>query len=210
LIVGSLLIYNLYTSTDPEAGNEVATEEIQKPIEEIIAEERLNPTEELDEIVIEEVEEKNVEELVSKRIIASVEDKTRPKPVQVTPEVILPDMVFNDENIETLAELDMETDLGIGAKLSVNVNKTEIENLVGAGYTFHYQYYNNKLYLYGDFSSSPYELLEIEYDGSTKLYFFYEGNFHRIIADTKEVTMLRPLRNEKTIKELQSLQEKNK
>lgn len=207
IIVTGLFVYNNSTSENEEFAYQLdlATAELieNKPIPALPS-------------PLDIVEEENISQnSQSKRESASttssiIEKGDKKKKEENLVKVVLPEM---DEQMVELADVfdtDIEESLGLGAVMNAAGNKTEIVTKESATLNFHYQYYNNKLYLYGDFSSSPYELLEIEIDGSRKLFFYFEGKYHRIINDTKEATQLRPLRNEKTIQELETLREKNK
>lgn len=67
---------------------------------------------------------------------------------------------------------------------------------------FHYQFYDSKLFIYGDFKSKPYEILEINTEGTTSYYLYFENNYYGLKSDQQKLSRLRKLTNEKLIKEL--------
>jgi hypothetical protein len=72
---------------------------------------------------------------------------------------------------------------------------------------FHYQYYNHKLFLYGDFDSNPYEIFELNTKKGKELYLFHNNEFYglkqgqtkvtplQLIKDTEKLSALNALRN---------------
>ena len=72
-----------------------------------------------------------------------------------------------------------------------------------ARYDFHYQFFDNKLFIYGDFKNKPYEILEINQEGTTSYYLFFENNYYGLKSDQQKLTRLRKLNNEKLIRELE-------
>ena len=73
---------------------------------------------------------------------------------------------------------------------------------------FHYQFFNNKLFLFCDFTSGPYELLELHNKKSRDLYLFYSGSYYEIKHNQHEVTPLKPIKNSNLIKQLAIIKDK--
>ncbi|HEX8546369.1 MAG TPA: hypothetical protein VF691_05365, partial [Cytophagaceae bacterium] len=73
---------------------------------------------------------------------------------------------------------------------------------------FHYQFFNNKLFLFCDFSSGPYELLELHNKKSRDLYLFYNDSYYEIKHNQQEVTPLKEIRNSNLIKQLSIIKDK--
>ncbi|QNL21140.1 hypothetical protein HZR84_04030 [Hyphobacterium sp. CCMP332] len=84
-------------------------------------------------------------------------------------------------------------------------NKVEVEIKTSNDYKFHYQYYNNKLFLYGDFSKSPYELIELNRDDSKKLYMYFSGKYFALETNQMDIAKLSPIRDKIIIKGLDNL-----
>jgi len=113
-------------------------------------------------------------------------------------EVHSPGMVFEGikgiENISSLAK----------------VEKINIETVSSRRYNFHYKIENNKLFLYGKFNESPYEIIEINSSSDKKLFFYYYGDFYKLEKRTKKPTPLVKIENRKLINELDVLKSRNR
>lgn len=70
-------------------------------------------------------------------------------------------------------------------------------------YNFHYQFYDNRLYIYGEFNQKPYEILEINTEGTTIYYLYFENNYYGLKDNQQKLTKLRRISNDKLIKELE-------
>lgn len=88
------------------------------------------------------------------------------------------------------------------------IEKVDIENITTNRYKFHYKLDQNKLYLYGKFEASPYEIIEINSLQSKKLFFYYNGNYFRLNHDAKEISPLLSIQDPKVIKELNIIKSK--
>lgn len=126
--------------------------------------------------------------------------------------VITPTVIESFENDEMLEENETEIEVPIN-KLE---NKTEEESLSAVeiesegeyANTFHYKFYNSKLYLYGDFKNIPYELIEFNTVSGKSLYLYYQGSFYYLELNQMEVSPLQKINEEKLIEELDSLRVK--
>lgn len=70
--------------------------------------------------------------------------------------------------------------------------------------TIRYKYLDGKLYLYGDFSKHPYEILEINKANDRRIYVYYDSEYYQVEV-TDKVEELPVIRNEKLIEELEIL-----
>ncbi len=78
----------------------------------------------------------------------------------------------------------------------------EISPSAGKENRLQYQFYEEKLHLYGDFKNVPYEILEINNKDGKKTYLYHEGVFYQLSYPSKEVRDLLKITNEELIKEL--------
>ncbi len=62
-------------------------------------------------------------------------------------------------------------------------------------YAYHYTYHADKLTLYGDFGSTPYELLELVSEGRRQLYMYHGGAYYHLQAADRTPTRLSPIRD---------------
>ncbi|MCH8317498.1 MAG: hypothetical protein IIA88_03235 [Bacteroidetes bacterium] len=70
---------------------------------------------------------------------------------------------------------------------------------------FYYRYFNDKLFLYGDFGSVPYELLELNTLDDKYLYLFYGEAFYEIKPVHSKITPLIKITDKKVVKELMAI-----
>ncbi len=70
-----------------------------------------------------------------------------------------------------------------------------------------YQFYEEKLYLYGNFGNVPYEILEINSKDGKRLYLYHQNAFYKLAYPTGKITELEKVTNESLIKELQIFRE---
>lgn len=91
---------------------------------------------------------------------------------------------------------------------AVKIDKVDIENVVTNRYKFHYKLDNNKLYLYGKFEASPYEIIEINSFQAKKLFFYYNGQYYRLYQDINDISPLIKIQDQKVITELNIIKSK--
>ncbi|MCV9388747.1 hypothetical protein [Reichenbachiella ulvae] len=89
------------------------------------------------------------------------------------------------------------------------IDRVNIQTINSRRYNFHYRMEDNRLYLYGKFNESPYEIIEINTPGAKKLYFFYDGDFYALNKDASDVTPLSKIENRKLINELDVIKSSN-
>jgi len=70
---------------------------------------------------------------------------------------------------------------------------------------FYYQYYNDKLFLYGDFGAVPYELLEFNTLDEKLLYLFYDDTFYEIKPAQRKIKELVKITDKNMVKELSTI-----
>jgi anti-sigma factor RsiW len=89
-----------------------------------------------------------------------------------------------------------ESSIGKAEDIDVNIsdkNKKELS----------YQYYSNKLFLFGDFNEKPYELIEINTAARTKqLYLFFDGKYYELKSNQTKITRLKEVKDTSVLKHL--------
>lgn len=95
--------------------------------------------------------------------------------------------------------------LSEAAAASAEVTAVEIENKEDNSHNFHYKFYNNKLYLYGDFKNIPYELIELNTVSGKSLYLYYKESFYYLEPNQMEISPLNQIKDENLVSELDSL-----
>lgn len=90
----------------------------------------------------------------------------------------------------------------------VKLDRVEIENIIDKKYGFHYRYLDGRLYLYGKFDKSPYEIIEINARSGKRLFFYYQDRYYKIEKATSEITAFETILDQELIKELNILKVK--
>ncbi|RJE71992.1 hypothetical protein [Reichenbachiella sp. MSK19-1] len=89
------------------------------------------------------------------------------------------------------------------------IDRVNIQTINSRRYDFHYRMEENRLYLYGKFNESPYEIIEINTPGAKKLFFYYDGDFFTLNKESTEITPLSKIENRKLINELDVIKSSN-
>jgi len=134
----------------------------------------------------------------TQKSVASVDEET-----EFVPVVDLPDLgelseekglKIEDANLPEMNEMDVVSSKG-ESPISVETIQRNSESIK-------YKYFEGKLFLYGDFKSTPYEIIEINRPSERKLYLFYDQEYYSIIVSDK-VQELSPITNHQLLQELE-------
>ena len=66
-----------------------------------------------------------------------------------------------------------------------------VEALSDSRYTFHYQFFDNKLYLHGNFDQTPYKIIALNTENDKKLFLEFNGSFYRIRVHEAAVPLVK-------------------
>ena len=66
-----------------------------------------------------------------------------------------------------------------------------IETQSDSRYTFHYQFFDNKLYLHGDFDRTPYKVIALNTENDKKLFLEFDGDYYRIGVHASVVPLVK-------------------
>lgn len=156
----------------------------------------------------------NITKVVAKKeIILLAEQRITQKSKNITPQepnaiAIKPQALlsFEDENLfVNTTGIDLEQMKPITIK-TAQVKETSIEVLLPQQINkFHYQYFSNKLFLYGNFDEEPYEIIELKQKGDRKLFLSYKNSVYIIEADKIDITEMQTLNDEKLLNELEMI-----
>jgi hypothetical protein len=69
-------------------------------------------------------------------------------------------------------------------------------------YTFHYQFKNGKLYLYGTFEKNLYEIMEFFSDNKRTVFLYYKDSYYLLSEENETVKPLAPINDPTLIKKL--------
>ena len=133
---------------------------------------------------------------------AKTSDEAIPLPTIVKPDAV--DVIAN-ENVDHKDDSFEISNNSLNKVNNIFDNKVEVETISDKKKNFHYQFYNKKLFLYGDFDKTPYEILEYS-KGSDKLYYlYYEGKFYELNSNQIKTSPLEEIKEPDLIRELDQL-----
>ena len=114
---------------------------------------------------------------------------------------------FNEEEFQNGNDLQMpKGDVGTTTNIN-NIENLHIE-VKNTKKQFHYQYYNNKLFLFGDFDSSPYEIFELNSKKDKELYLLYNNEFYGLKQGQTKITPLVIIKDNEKLNALNALRNK--
>lgn len=97
---------------------------------------------------------------------------------------------------------------GLGKTAHVHSAMTGVEVVKSKRHKFHYRYFDNKLFLYGDFEAKTYEILELNTHKGQQLYLKFEGKYYDLEPNKTEISKLELVKDKETLKELEEVQKK--
>jgi hypothetical protein len=111
---------------------------------------------------------------------------------ELLPEIVRPDIQsdFADSDQE-IDYSDFEApDKSLLQKSEASTNEVEVETIVDSNYSFHYQLYDHKLYLHGDFQGIPYKIIALNQENRKKLFLQFNDDYYTLKQEQKEVAPL--------------------
>lgn len=160
-----------------------------------------------EEVVMEVVpQEKPKTEVIAKNI------ETKAEPVIIQPNVIQPDVVeaFEDEDI-------LSEDIGVDNQsnsldnIKENVESTvEIATVKDKRNKFHYKFFENKLFLLGNFNEMPYEIIELNSSKGKSYFLYYNDSYFKLNSEQLKPAPLVKIENDSLVNELKIIQSNQK
>ncbi len=200
LIIGGLSFYYFnMDKAEPMAELPVPTK-IEEATPTVSKETLTVVTEEIEPIV-----EEN-SKIVDDEVVAVKKSKTVKSKVKKVRAVQLPTVIedFNDDENPQLSEQLTLPDNNLNTTPETIIAKTEVNQITDSKYSFHYQFVNNKLFLYGDFDKK-YEILELNSPKGISIYMFYDGHFYGIAQQKKKITPLSKIEDSNLIEDLMTI-----
>lgn len=149
------------------------------------------------------------EEAVMEEIEEEINEEEEATTTVATPEVTPPTPIEAFEDREGLStEVKVPTNKLEESLISTEVTAVEVGNEEENTNSFHYKFYNNKLYLYGDFKNIPYELIELNTVSGKSVYLYYKGNFYYLEPNQMEMSPLNQIKDQNLLGELEGLRNK--
>jgi hypothetical protein len=205
-----LVVESLEPEVLEEAVETLSSEDVKSTVEEqtLVSEEESDLTEPQSTQIADvsaKAENKAANNTAVAEIAAPQKEEEQAKvtaPVINSPQIIDPSLEDNgDETLEIPTPELGETEVSENPVLEVETTKESSNEF------FHYQYYSGKLYLYGDFTDNPYEIIELNSASGKKLFMFYNGNYYRIFDNKVDLTPLQAVKDQDIIKELDIIKE---
>jgi hypothetical protein len=184
------------------------------------------PVETIQEIVISENKEEQIDKTIDIEKQAEktptvssntkVAEETKIKPVkkeksiasspEVTAQVNIPQIsesFSGSDNIEKSISLpNSEVTKAIDTKAKLDVSLVEDAGEIG------YQYFNNKLFLFGEFSAGKYEVLELNNARKKEMYLYFKNEYYYLNPNTFDKTQLKNIKNQEIINQLDLIRKK--
>jgi len=77
-----------------------------------------------------------------------------------------------------------------------------VETATDKRYNFHYQFRDNKLYLYGAFEKNLYEIMEFFSNNKRTMFLYYKDNYYLLNEENDKVRALTPINDDALLKKL--------
>ena len=132
----------------------------------------------------------------------TVANQNIPNPTVVRPEVVSQFAEEDDVSINY-------DDFNVPAKQALQGNNYQkedvaIETLSDSDYHFHYQFYDNKLYLYGEFYGLPYKIIALNTEADKKLFLEFKDDYYHI-GEHRDIVPLEKIDDDALVKSLNKL-----
>ncbi len=139
----------------------------------------------------------------NKTIVAEPKKKETKKAVTSSTKKARPDIQVIDPTDELTSnpsgEVKAKTDKDLGA---VSESRIEVETIdSNKEYSFHYQFNQGKLTLYGKFDKGLYEIIEVN-GAAHSVFLYYKDNYYKLNEKETSITPLTPIRDGQLIKKL--------
>jgi|GEM_PF-7059419 len=96
-----------------------------------------------------------------------------------------------------------------GKVVEVNEIKSKPEVIIRPSDVLSYQFFDNKLYLYGSFGDAIYEVMELTTNQEgRRLYVFFKDNFYTVSKEIHDVTPMKPIADPRLVSELTLLRKR--
>lgn len=193
LIIGTSLWYYFNSASEVNMASETKVEEFSP-----IVEESDQFTETKQSVPKLDVEKSSKEETRP----SSVKNKNTKnsninKPNVPTTQDDFVDNSLQDENLEIPSDI---------SKVNINLaSKVNVEIKLKKKYSFHYQYTQGNLILYGNFEDDLFEVLELNKEDQVEVYLYYESNYYYIKDKSGLITPLEAVANKNLKNKLERL-----
>jgi hypothetical protein len=125
----------------------------------------------------------------------------------VMPRIVRPEVMSNfSDQAQDVDYSDFEApNKNLPQKSEMSNVNVEIENVPDDRFPFHYQFYERKLFLHGDFKGIPYKIIALNRDKDKTFFLEYEGNYYSLRPDQQEIVPLERIQDSTVIRALNKL-----
>lgn len=138
--------------------------------------------------------------------LAKHTEASEPKVIQ--PNVIQPDIVkpLDNEDFES-NEIGNENQVNNLENIKENVeSNVAVSTIKDKKNKFHYKFFENKLYLLGNFNDMPYEIIELNSTKGKSYFLYYDQNYYQLNKEQLKPTPLVKIENDSLVNELKIIQ----
>jgi len=200
IIIGAIGLYyidgNINTQQTPIISKTV-TETIPAPVQNTVDDVQIAENKESFPVVSAPEEKKPVKTSQTKSIASHKEAANTVH----SPDVNMPDADITSSEIGNTVPI-------IKKETSISANQTLVEINDSDKSKFHYQSSNGKLTLYGNFKTSPYELIEIHGDHGNTVYLKFEKQYYLILNNQKQMHKLSAIHDKDLLSKLSKVNSK--
>lgn len=144
----------------------------------------------------------------SEVVALNTEKEAKQEPVVVQPNVIEPDVVegFEEDDFSS-EEITVDNQINDLENVKESVESTvEISTVKDKRNKFHYKFFENKLYLLGNFNDMPYEIIELNAKSGKSYFLYYNSNFYQLETEQLKPAPLEKIENDSLVNELKIIQ----
>ncbi len=208
-VVIGIVGWGIYSLTDPGEEQEyMPVSEQNESVDELIAlEETLKHeiAEETETVGQEVTEQEEDLEETTTAITNETLETSDDQAVIVEPEINRPDAIVSFEgdgeehdSVQAPGSVQMDSKEEDNPTIEVAVDNTRKK------FTFHYQFKEGKLFLYGDFSSDLYEILEFNTNGERSIFLYYKGKYYDLDENNQKIVELKAVKDKTVISKLEA------
>ena len=117
-----------------------------------------------------------------------------------------PSIIEPEDNFSSPSSLELKN-AEKGETTTTLYESTTIERIEDGEHDFHYQFYNKKLFLYGSFGKSPYEIIELNSENGRQYFLYYDNNFYPLDRDRDQIGELKALNDSRLETKLKKLKD---
>jgi hypothetical protein len=139
-------------------------------------------------------------------VVAKHAEEAKPKVIQ--PNVIQPDVLkpSDEEDFES-NEIGNDNQVNNLESIKENVeSNVAVSTVKDKKNKFHYKFFENKLYLLGNFSEMPYEIIELNSSKGKTYFLYYNESYYQLNKEQAKPTPLVKIENDSLVNELKIIQ----